>query len=76
MAPNGDIAVIFEDGVLKPETELGLPEHARLLIAIRRIEVTKEDEAWARSRLREISEAGLVRSEGLRLTRDQMHERS
>lgn len=75
MIAPGEIGVVFENGVLRPEHELSLPEHARLVIAIRRIEVAPEDEEWARHRLREIREGGLVRSNGLRLTRDQMHER-
>lgn len=75
MAPNGDISVVFEDGVLKPESELELPEHSRLVIEIQRVAVTDDSRAEGRRVFHEIREKGLLRSNGWRLKRDELYER-
>ncbi|RJP37175.1 MAG: DUF104 domain-containing protein [Phycisphaerales bacterium] len=75
MAINGEIGVVLDNGVLRPERQLPLPEHTRLVIAIRRIEVTAQSEAWARAEFRRSREQGGIRLEGWRPTRDEVHER-
>ena len=76
MTINGEIGVVFENGVLRPEQDLGFPEHTRLVISIRRVEVTPASEEEGRRLLHDIRDRGLVRLEGWRPTRDEMHERS
>lgn len=75
MFPVGDIGVVFENGVLRPEQNLDLPEHTRLLISIRRVQVTPSSQENGRRLFHQIREQGLVRLNGWRPTRDDMHER-
>lgn len=75
MPINGEIGVVFENGVLKPQQDLGLPEHTHLVIAIRRVEVTPASEQEGRRLLHEFRDRELVRLCGWRPTRDEMHER-
>ena len=76
MAINGEIGVVFENGVLRPEQQLPFPEHTRLVIAIRRVEVTPASQEQGRRLLHDIRDRKLVRLGGWRPTRDEMHERS
>lgn len=70
-----EIAVIFDQGVLRPETVLNLPDQTRLVVSIRRIETTPQAEAEARQRLHAIRESGRIRLGGWRPRRDELHER-
>jgi predicted DNA-binding antitoxin AbrB/MazE fold protein len=75
MVSNGELTVVYESGVLRPEHDLDLPEQTRLVIAIRRVETTPEDEAKAKTLLHEIRRKGEVRLGSWRPTREEMHER-
>jgi hypothetical protein len=75
MTINGELAVVVEGGMLRPENKLNFPEHTRLVITIRRVETTPEAEAEARRALHEIRERGELRLGGWHPTRDEMHER-
>ncbi|MCH7720122.1 MAG: antitoxin family protein [Planctomycetes bacterium] len=76
MTINGEIGVVFENGVLRPEEDLALPEHTRLVMAIRRVKVSPASEEEGRRLLHDIRDRGLVRLGGWHPTRDEMHERS
>jgi hypothetical protein len=60
---------------LQPDHDPGQSDKPPLVKSIRRIETEPGEAKRAQQRLEEFSEAGLVRSNGLRLTRDDMHER-
>ena len=75
MFESAELSVVYEDGVLKPDQRLDLPEHTRLQVLIHRVETTPERAAAARRRMREIAAGGMFRLNGHRLTRDDMHER-
>lgn len=70
-----ELALVFENGVLRPETQLSLPEHTRLVVTIRRVDVTPESEAEGRRELAEILERCELRLNGWHPTRDELHER-
>ena len=69
------ILATFEDGVLKPEETLGLPAgtKVRLTLDVRSNGQTEIQEACAALDL--LCDELPVHSHGLRLTRDQLHER-
>jgi predicted DNA-binding antitoxin AbrB/MazE fold protein len=75
MTGTGELAVVYESGVLRPEQPLDLPDHTRVVIAIRRIETSPESEAEGRRLLDEIRHRGDIRLAGWRPTRDELHER-
>ncbi len=75
MTTLSEIAAVYENGVLRPEADLGLPEHTRLVLAIKRISPDPEAQERAKRMLHEIRERGLFRTDGKRLTRDELHER-
>ena len=75
MTINGELAVVVEGGMLRPEKKLNFPEHTRLVIAIRRVETTPEAEAASKKLFEEIRKSGKVRLGGWHPTRDEMHER-
>jgi predicted DNA-binding antitoxin AbrB/MazE fold protein len=68
---------VYEDGVLRPEERLDLPEGSRGIASIR--EAVPPVNSSARKRALEaihrIGESGVFNSGGKKLTRDQMHER-
>jgi predicted DNA-binding antitoxin AbrB/MazE fold protein len=76
-----DIPFVYEQGVLKPEGHVDLPEGARGIAHIREI-ANGDASAQAISRRRaleiihRIGESGEFNSGGRKLTRDEMHERS
>ena len=72
-----DIPFVYENGVLKPEGAVDLPDGARGIAHVR-----DTDSGWtpsigreAMKSIRRISESGVLNSGGRRLTRDEMHER-
>jgi len=75
MMSHGEIAVVVDHGLLRPETALNLPEQTRLVLALRRIETTPEAELEGRRRLHAIRESGDVKLGGWRPRRDELHER-
>jgi predicted DNA-binding antitoxin AbrB/MazE fold protein len=75
-----DIPFIYENGVLKPEAPVDLPEGARGIAHIRDAGADSGvGDAPSRRRaidaIRRIGESGAFNSGGRRLTRDEMHER-
>lgn len=75
MTINGELAVVVEGGMLRPEEKLNFPEHTRLVITIRRVETTLEGEEAAKRLFAEIRRSGKVRLGGWHPTRDELHER-
>lgn len=71
----GEITATYENGVLRPDHALSVPEHTRLRLSIRRVEVTPESSARAKEAFKRIRRSGRIRLEGWRPTRDEMHER-
>ena len=72
-----DIPFIYENGVLKPEGAVDLPEGTRGIARIRETdsEWTPAKGRQAMDALRRISESGALNSGGVKFTRDEMHER-
>lgn len=69
------ITAIFEDGILKPEMQLAFPPKTRVRLTIERL-----DEAHARAQqaweeLEQLCAESPIDAGGVRLTRDQLHER-
>jgi predicted DNA-binding antitoxin AbrB/MazE fold protein len=75
MTIGNELAVVVENGVLRPEQKLNFPEHTRLVIRIQRVETTAEGTAEAKRLFAEIRASGRVRLGGWHPTRDEMHER-
>ena len=72
---NNEISVTYTGGVLKPDERLDLPEGSRLRAVIRSESPDPAAAAKAMDTIRRISESGVFRSGGRKLTRDEMHER-
>ena len=79
MDHSGEIPVVYENGVFRPETPVSFPEHARLRILVRDGDGPRAQgqsnglplmDALDRLRSR-----GLIRTAGWRPTRDELHER-
>lgn len=64
------ITATFENGVLKPDAKLALTAGARVRLTI---EPLTDDELWAE--LEQLMDETNVGSSGVRMTRDQLHER-
>lgn len=68
---------VYEQGVLRPEERLDLPEGARGVARIR--EESNDRGTLNRTRaldaIRRIGDSGAFNSSGTKLTRDEMHER-
>jgi predicted DNA-binding antitoxin AbrB/MazE fold protein len=69
------ITATFENGVLKPDGHLDLPESARVRLIIDPMVRAQEDDQQAWDELERLWEGGGVDSGGVHLTRDQLHER-
>jgi hypothetical protein len=72
---NSEFSVVYDQGVLRPEVELGLPDQTRLLVSIRRVTPTPADESEGRRIIDEIRTRGLIRLDSWRPQRDELHER-
>ena len=71
-----EIPFIYEHGVLKPEGHVDLPEGARGIAHIRETPPAGGlSRQQALEGIRRIGESGVFNSGGIKLTRDQMHER-
>lgn len=74
-----DIPFVFEHGVLRPEAAVNWPEGARGIARIREVEsvnrADRDSHQAALRAVRQISESRVFNSGGVKLTRDQMHER-
>jgi hypothetical protein len=76
MYSGGDLAVVVEGGLLRPEKKLNYPDHTRLVIRVERVETTPEAAQEAQRIIEEIGASGQVHLDGWHPTRDEMHERS
>jgi len=75
-----DIPFVYEQGVLKPEGQVDLPEGARGIAHIRETDNSShprpsDSRQRALEVIRRIGESGVFDSGGRKLTRDEMHER-
>lgn len=73
-----DIHFVYQDGVLKPEEPVDLPDGARGVAHIRQTSPdpsARADNRRALEAIKRIASSGAFNSGGLRLTREQMHER-
>lgn len=77
MVSRGDIPVIYENGVFKPQTPVDLPEHARLRISIHDAPPSANgaDPQPLKAAFESLRARGLIRTGGWRPTRDELHER-
>lgn len=70
-----DISAVYVNGVLRPDAPLSLPENARVHVAIRRVEVTPDQEQRGRLLMQQLRQRGAIRLGGWRPTRTELHER-
>jgi hypothetical protein len=72
------ILATFEDGMFKPHDPLDLPPHTRVRLTIEPLESWQDRERRERAwqELERLWQALSLDSQGERLTRDQLHERS
>jgi hypothetical protein len=80
MEHGGEIPVVYENGVFRPESPLDLPEHSRHLVSIRQVPGAAQNGHPATGAdLGAVFEAlrsrGLIRAGGWRPSRDELHER-
>jgi predicted DNA-binding antitoxin AbrB/MazE fold protein len=69
------VTATLEGGILKLDQPLSLPSGTRVRLSVEAIEPESltEDEAWAE--LERLSEEMSIDTGGVRMTRDQLHER-
>ena len=70
------LAATFKDGVFKPDQLPALSDSARVRLVVETIdeqESNRRDHAWRT--LQNLWESSSFNSQGIRLTRDQLHER-
>ena len=71
------ITATFEDGILKPNEPLALPQHSRVRLAVELLENDGEQaqrqKAW--ETLEQLWRQSTIDSQGERLSREQLHER-
>ncbi len=65
---------IVEDGVIRPDEPLNLPNRTRLRVTINVAADAAKAPKPVRT-FREIRELGLLQSDGLKFSRDELHER-
>ena len=66
---------VIENGVIRPDEPLNLPEHTRLRVTVEAVATGAEKKQKTVRSLREIRELGLVNSGGVKFSRDELHER-
>ncbi len=69
------LAVVYEHGILRPESNLELPDQTRLTITIGRVETTPEAENHGRLLLHELRQRGTVRLGSWHPRREELQER-
>jgi len=70
-----EFGVIWDGSVLKPLERLDLPAQTRLVVSVRRVDVSSERAAEGRRQMHELRRSAAVRLGGWRPTRDELHER-
>jgi predicted DNA-binding antitoxin AbrB/MazE fold protein len=69
------ITAIFENGLLKPDERLDWPAGTRVRLIVEAVASSPEDKEQAWQELEKLWDEAGVDSGGVRLTRDQLHER-
>jgi predicted DNA-binding antitoxin AbrB/MazE fold protein len=77
MEQNGEIPVIFERGVFRPEQPVDLPEHSRHRVVVRQSESSANGHHpnGLKQTLEGLRARGLIRAGGVVPNRDELHER-
>lgn len=81
MSYSGEIPVVYENGVFRPETPVDIPEHSRLRISIRDGEPGPANGTPPlalipfKEALNSLRTRGLIRTGGWLPTREELHER-
>lgn len=77
MGNEQEIAFTFEGGVLRPDGAVDLPDGARGVAVLRNVTARANEMSrqQALATIRRIGDAGVFASGGVRLSRDEMHER-
>jgi predicted DNA-binding antitoxin AbrB/MazE fold protein len=72
---NQAVTAIFEDGIIKPDQPLHFPEGARVRVIVEELKTVapSDDKAW--EEFDQLSDQLTLDSGGVRMTRDQLHER-
>ena len=69
------VEAVFANGVLKPESELGLREHQRVRLTVETVEEAAADRASAIERLKAGIASMNFRSNGKLPSREELHDR-
>lgn len=75
MSFHGDFNAIFQGGVFRPGTNPGLPEGARVTLALGDPAPTPESRSHAWELIDRIRREGLIRLRPGRVTRDDLYDR-
>lgn len=75
MYRDSDFPAVYRDGVLRPGRPLDLPDNTRVRVAIRRIDVSADEERRGRLAMAELRRKGVLRLNGWPPSRDELHER-
>jgi len=75
MNEHEEFRVVYENGVLRPESPLRLPEHARFVASLRPVDRTTESPSAFARRLSELRGKAELRTGGWRFDRDQLYDR-
>lgn len=70
------IPATFEGGVLRPDRDLHLPDRAKVLILLRRVDVSQAQADDAQRRLEELSKREDMRVPGWRFDRESLYDRN
>ena len=75
MSFHGEFQATYQNGVLRPGSDLGLPEGAKVTLALRDQQPTPESRKQAWDLIDRIRREGLIRLRGNRWTRDDLYDR-
>ena len=76
MDQSGEIPVVYQNGVLRPDTPLNLPERTRLMAQLRPVERSRESADAFIARLETLRQAAGVQTCGWRFDRDRIYDRT
>jgi predicted DNA-binding antitoxin AbrB/MazE fold protein len=69
------VTATFEDGMLKPDAPLNLPQRARVRLFVEPLDELTGDSRKVWAELEQLWDEVSVDTQGARMTRDQLHER-
>jgi len=75
MSFHGDFPATFQNGVFRPGMNPGLPEGARVMLALRDPQPTSESRRSAWELIDRVRREGLIRLRAGRVTRDDLYDR-